>query len=100
MPHCPPLSPPVPPKRGAETWGFHESPSFPEFINLGRVSHECRYYQFQWWKMQPKIGAISFNEKVISKFLMNHVVLRESRSFAVVFHTKNNDSYVVSTGAA
>jgi hypothetical protein len=32
-------------------------------------------------KMKPKIGAISFNEKVISEFLMNHVVLRESRSF-------------------
>jgi hypothetical protein len=31
--------------------------------------------------MKPKIGAISFNEKVISKFLMKHVVLRESRSF-------------------
>ncbi len=28
--------------RGAETWGFPESPSFPEFLNLGRVSHECR----------------------------------------------------------
>ncbi len=29
-------------ERGAETWGFHESPSFPDFLNLGRISHECR----------------------------------------------------------
>jgi hypothetical protein len=60
--------------RGAETWGFHESPSYPhmycflawrermesstektvrwntiligDFLNLGSVSHECRQYQF------------------------------------------------------
>ena len=49
-----------------------------------------------------KDRPISFNEKVISEFLMNHVVyvnhvvLRESRSFS----QKNKDSYVVSTGAA
>ena len=98
-----------PDKRGAETWGFHESPSYPnmycflawrertEFthkthhvgteIILSIISHfrSC----FSWMsvvlmptvKMKPKIGAISFNEKVISEFLMNHVVLRESRSF-------------------
>jgi hypothetical protein len=52
--------------------------------------------------MKPKIGTISFNEKVISEFLMNHVVLRESRRYVnhVVFHKKNKDSYIVSTGAA
>ncbi len=53
------------------------------FLNLGSVSHECRQYQFlRHMTMQPKVGAISFNEKVISKFLMNHVVFDESRSFS------------------
>ncbi len=61
-------------KRGVETWGFYESPSYPhmycflvwkermesstektlrwstivigDFLNLGSVSHECRQYQF------------------------------------------------------
>ncbi len=61
-------------RRGAETWGFHEPPSYPhmhcflawrermesstektlrwnfivigDFLNLGSVSHECRQYQF------------------------------------------------------
>jgi hypothetical protein len=61
-------------RRGAETWGFHESLSYPhmycvlawrermesstektirwntfvisDFLNLGSVSHECRQYQF------------------------------------------------------
>jgi hypothetical protein len=60
--------------RGVETWGFHESPSYPHmycfldwrermesstektlwwntivigvFLNLGSFSHECRQYQF------------------------------------------------------
>ena len=60
--------------RGKETWGFHESPSYPhvyyflawrermesstektlhwntivisDFLNLGSVSHECCQYQF------------------------------------------------------
>jgi hypothetical protein len=31
--------------------------------------------------MYPKIGEISFNEKVINEFYVNHVVLRDSRSF-------------------
>ncbi len=34
--------------------------------------------------MYPKIGEISFNEKVISEFYVNHVV----------FHKNNKDSYV------
>jgi hypothetical protein len=61
-------------RRGAKTWGFHESPTYPhmycflawrermesstektlrwntivigDFLNLGSVSHECRQYQF------------------------------------------------------
>jgi hypothetical protein len=43
--------------------------------------------------LSPKVGVISFNEKVISEFLMNHVVFDESRSFS----QKNSDSYVVTT---
>jgi len=46
--------------------------------------------------MYPKIGEISFDEKVISEFYVIHVVLRDSHSFS----QKNMDSYVVSTGAA
>jgi len=31
-------------QRGAETLGFHESPSIPKFLYLGRVSHESQEY--------------------------------------------------------
>jgi hypothetical protein len=72
-----------------------------DFLNLGSVSHECHRYQFLRDNNVTKVGAISFNEKVISEFNVNHVVLRESRSFCESrsFSQKNNDSYVVSTGA-
>jgi hypothetical protein len=50
---------------------------------------------FYVMNMSPKVGAISFNEKVINKFLMNHLIFEESLSFP----QKNKDSYVVSSGA-
>ncbi len=104
--------------RGAETWGLHESPSYPhmycflawrermesstekilrwntivigDFLNLGSVSHECRQYQFLRYDNVSKVCMNFFNEKVISKFYVNHVVLRESRSFSRItyFFTK------------
>jgi hypothetical protein len=52
------------------------------FLNLGSVSHECCQYQFLREDNVTKGGVISFNEKVISEFNVNHVVLRESRSFS------------------
>jgi hypothetical protein len=42
--------------------------------------------------MLPKVGAISFNEKVINEFLRNQLVFEESLSFL----QKNKDSYVLS----
>ena len=50
-----------------------------DFLNLGSVSHECRQYQFL---RDDNVSAISFNEKVISEFYVNHVVLHESGSFS------------------
>jgi hypothetical protein len=96
-------------QRGAETWGFHESPSYPhmycflawrermesstkkilrwnsivigDFLNVGSVSHECRQYQYLCDDNVTKGWRDFFNEKVISKFYVNHVVSRESCHF-------------------
>jgi len=61
-------------RRGAETWGFHESPSFPEFLSLGRVSHECPV-------LIPTLKNVSKDRRDFFQRESNQRVLRESCSF-------------------
>ncbi len=48
------------------------------FLNLDSVLLNVANINSYIITMQPKVGAISFNKKVIEEFYVNHVVLRDS----------------------